>query len=145
MAWGHIAIAEDVLDRIVILLLALADIAERAAGAPEARRCLTLAIVHSGAIAAADAFDPTRDPAEDETDAPEAYPCASPEDAQGLAVGLRFLALLLHTTVRKHCLSAELAPDLGGAHDGGPSSHRRESIACASAAASTQPAYADTS
>ena len=144
MTWGRIAIAEETLDRIVVLLLALADLAVDVAGARHAQRCLALAIIQSGAIYAADAFDPTFDPADDDAEpyGPDAYPCSTPADALSLAVSLRVLALLLHTSFRKQCLSAEATTD-ADPRGCSPLPRRRDSLGRVIAV--PEPAYADTS
>lgn len=99
MDWkGQMAMTGDMLDRIVVLLLAIADLAERAAGAPEARRRLVLAIIRSGDAVARDfvrapaAGDWQRAPA-------STVPCSGqdPEDPMALAMSLRALALILRS------------------------------------------------
>jgi len=120
MGWqGGMAMTEEVLDRIVVLLLALADLAAEVVTAPHGRRCLALAIIQSGAIYAADAFDPTVEDTDDEApDVRDIHPCGSPTDALCLATALRVLAFTLHTMVRRHCVSSEASADALGAHGG---------------------------
>ncbi|MDP3897168.1 MAG: hypothetical protein Q8Q62_10885 [Mesorhizobium sp.] len=106
----------DMLDRIVVLLLAIADLAERAAGASEARRCLVLRILRTGEAVARD-FVRAPDAA-GWTCAPGAsVPRAGhePEDAMALALSLRTLALLL----RSFCAKARRRsfPATGNARD----------------------------
>lgn len=95
MAWrGQDEMTADVLDRIVVLLLALADLAERAAHAPAHRCRLVLGILRRGEAVAHDAFCVSGNGA--------AVPCGSPAkagdaaaDAMALATSLRMLALIV--------------------------------------------------
>ncbi len=89
---------DDVLDRIVALLLALADLAERAAGVSEARRRMVLAIIRGGQMAAQDAFCVSAHAAPDRRVTPGVVtdcPRDSAEDAMALAASLRLLALIV--------------------------------------------------
>lgn len=106
MDWTRqIATTQDLLDRIVALLLALADLAERAAGAPDDRRRLALAIIRSGGAVTRDAFGLFADPfnasarvADGRVAPPKAVPGDAPEDALALAMSLRRLALFVAAT-----------------------------------------------
>lgn len=98
MGWRvQMAMKGDVLDRIVWLLLALADLAECAAGASEARRRMLLSILRPGETAARDAF--ATPPPDAAVSAMPAAPIAlsgdRPEDAIALAMSLRALALIV--------------------------------------------------
>jgi hypothetical protein len=89
---------DDVLDRIVALLLALADLAERAAGVSDARRRLVLAIIRSGQAAAHGAFCVSAHAAPDRRVTPGVVtdcPRDSADDAMALAASLRVLALIV--------------------------------------------------
>lgn len=94
MDWNRqMATTEDMLDGIVALLLAIAELAERAAGAPDAVRHLVLAIIRQGDAVARDFVrTPDRAPADAELAAP--IHSSSAEDAMALAGSLRALALL---------------------------------------------------
>ena len=86
MDWRmQIAMTEEWLDRVVLLLLSLAEIATRAASAPDAQRRLTLAILRHGEAAARDAFGVI----------PAAANGTDPEDALALALSLRALAYVV--------------------------------------------------
>jgi len=88
----------DVLDRIVALLLAIADLAERAAGVSEARRRMVLAIIRSGQAAAHGAFCVSALAPPDRRVTPGVVtdcPGGSAEDAMALAAALRVLALIV--------------------------------------------------
>ncbi|MDP3897668.1 MAG: hypothetical protein Q8Q62_13435 [Mesorhizobium sp.] len=107
MDW-QITTTQDLLDRIVALLLSLADLAERAAGAPEARRRLALAIIRSGGAVTRDAFGLFGDPfnasargAAGRAASPMAVPGDAPEDALALAMSLRGLALFIAATAKR--------------------------------------------
>ena len=92
MDWRmQIAMTEEWLDRVVLLLLSLAGIAERAAFAPDAQRRLTLAILRHGESAARDAFGVI--PAEAEG--------TDPADALALAMSLRALAYVVRMMARQ--------------------------------------------
>ena len=87
----RIEMTEAWLDRVVLLLLALAEIAGGAAFAPDAQRRLTLAILRHGESAAREAFDVI--PAEaDGTD---------PADALALAMSLRALAYVVRMLAKQ--------------------------------------------
>ncbi len=97
----------DMLDRIVILLLALASLAERAAGAPGPVRCLVLwplrrADAIAGAFVAGFAFDSAN-----RLPSTEAV-CQGndPTDALTLALSLRTLALTLQAIIAQMRLSS---------------------------------------
>lgn len=125
MDWRvQMAMTGDVLDRIVWLLLALAALAERAAGAPDARRRLVLAIIRSGETVARDAFTaPATDAANIESaPAPVALYGDTPEDAIALAMSLRALALIARALAAPHRRLASLMA--GNDRDGnGQGSH----------------------
>ncbi|MDP3899210.1 MAG: hypothetical protein Q8Q62_21250 [Mesorhizobium sp.] len=88
------ATTEGMLDGIVALLLSIADLAERAAGAPDAVRHLVLAIIRQGDAVARDFVRaPDRAPGDAEPAAP--IHSSSAEDAMALASSLRALALLV--------------------------------------------------
>ena len=92
MDWRmQIAMTEEWLDRVVLLLLSLAAIAERAAHAPDAQRRLALAFLRSGEAAARDAFGVI--PAKTSGD--------RPEDALSLAMSLRALAYVVRVMARQ--------------------------------------------
>lgn len=101
MGWkGQIADTQDMLGRIVALLLALADLAERAAGAPDARRRLALAILRSGKTVTRDAFCVAH-VAHGRAGPAGQIAGDSPEDALALAASLRALALFLAATAAR--------------------------------------------
>lgn len=123
---------QDMLARIVVLLLAIADLAERAAGASDARRRLVLDILRSGEAAARDAFivsghasaERRRPPADTRI-----LPGDGPEDAMALAASLRALALIVRAMAALHGRLALLP--LGEARDGrrgGGLSHRLDTF-----------------
>ena len=95
MAWnGQDEMTANVLDRIVVLLLAMADLAERAAGAPAQKCRLVLGILRRGEAVAHDAFCVSGTGA--------AGSCGSAgkagdavQDAMALAASLRILALIV--------------------------------------------------
>ena len=92
MDWRmQIEMTEEWLDRVVLLLLSLAEIAGRAAFAPDAQRRLTLVFLRYGESAARDAFGVI--PAEEAGD--------SPEDALALAMSLRALAFVVRALARQ--------------------------------------------
>ena len=92
MDWRmQIEMTEEWLERVVLLLLSLAAIAERAALAPDAQRRLTLAILRHGESAARDAFDIV--PAEAKG--------TDPADALALAMSLRALAYVVRMLARQ--------------------------------------------
>ncbi len=94
MAWsGQNEMTADVLDRIVVLLLALADLAERAAGAPAQRCRLVLDILRRGEAVAHDAFCVSGSGAGQCGLPYEAGDAA--EDAMALATSLKMLALIV--------------------------------------------------
>jgi len=102
MNWRmQIAMTEEWLDRVVLLLLSLADISERAAYAPDAQRRLTLAFLRYGESAARDAFGVI----------PAETTGTDPADALALAMSLRALAYMVRTLARQM---------LRGAGDGWP-------------------------
>ncbi|MDP3897015.1 MAG: hypothetical protein Q8Q62_10105 [Mesorhizobium sp.] len=115
------------LDRIVVLLLAIADLAERAAGAPEARRRLVLAIIRHGDAVARDAFcvsphgrtdrHGTLDGARD-----------GPEDAMALALSLRVLALMVRSMTARTRRLSWLAGAPGDSSGAGEVAHRYRAI-----------------
>ncbi|MDP3899149.1 MAG: hypothetical protein Q8Q62_20945 [Mesorhizobium sp.] len=106
----QIATTQDLLDRIVALLLSLADLAERAAGAPDARRRLALAIIRTGEAVTRDAFcvsgsAPRLGMVADGRAVPTpagSTPGDGPEDALALAAALRALAFLVAVMARHH-------------------------------------------
>ncbi|MDP3896983.1 MAG: hypothetical protein Q8Q62_09935 [Mesorhizobium sp.] len=111
MDWTRqIETTQDLLDRIVALLLSLADLAEYAAGAPDARRRLALAIIRTGESVTRDAFcvsgSAPRLPARMAADGRAvptpagSTPGDGPEDALALAMSLRTLALLVAVMAR---------------------------------------------
>ena len=92
MDWRmQIAMTEEWLDRVVLLLLSLAAIADRAAYAPDAQRRLTLAILRAGEAAARDAFDVI----------PAEATGTDPADALALALSLRALAFLIRMMAKQ--------------------------------------------
>ena len=84
----------DVLDRIIVLLLALADLAERAAGAPTQKCRLVLDILRCGEAVAHDAFCVSGSGAAGACGSPDKAVDAS-QDAMALATSLRMLALIV--------------------------------------------------
>ena len=82
--------SRDVLERIVALLFALADLADRAAGAPFLRRRQVLGILGRGEAEARAFLTGISTGAQEQADMP-----AAAEDAIRLAARLRALALLL--------------------------------------------------
>lgn len=114
----EMAMTGNVLERIVVLLLALADLAERAAAAPDARRRLVLAILRHGETVASEAFGSAAACAASDSD--EAGPGTiadsgdGPEDAMALAASLRALALIVRAMTAPQRLSLLLA---GAARD----------------------------
>ena len=115
MEWkGQIGTAQDVLDRIVALLLAIADLAERAARAPDARRRVVLGIIRSGEAPARDAFRASARATADRQVPPAgtvAFSGDAPEDALALATSLRALALIVRAIA---ALQRRLSSLLGG-------------------------------
>jgi len=95
----------DVLERIVALLFALADLADRAAGVPFRRRRQVLGILNHGE-AEARAFV-----IEVATGAPAAMEALEPAgDAARLAVRLRALALILCVLLARAPSAQRIAP-----------------------------------
>ena len=111
MDWTRqITNTRDLLGRIVVLLLSLAELAESAAGAPDARRRLALAIMRSGGAVTCDAFGVSGDPFNASVRVADrrAVPAPSravsgdgPEDALALAMSLRTLALFVAATAKR--------------------------------------------
>ncbi|MDP3897815.1 MAG: hypothetical protein Q8Q62_14180 [Mesorhizobium sp.] len=128
MDWKEQAATNDLLDRIVVLLLAIADLAERAAGVPDARRRLVLAIILQGDIVVRDFVRAPDGSPGGAQRAPAAIPCRGhgPEDAMALAMSLRTLALIVRSlagrTRRLSVLPADYLRDTAGCF--GPD-HRR--------------------
>ncbi len=89
-----------VLERIVALLLALAGLADRAAGAPSRRRRQVVEILSLGEAEARDMIAGLAGLPSEADDAGRlsmaAAASGSAEDARRLAAGLRMLALVLH-------------------------------------------------
>jgi len=91
--------------RIVALLLALADLAERAAGASRPVRCQVLwALRHAEAVACAFVTGGTHDPAAEQFSPDWMTGRSDPADAIDLAVSLRALAFMVQV------MAAQLRP-----------------------------------
>lgn len=90
----QMAETEDMLDNIVALLLAIANLTERAAGAPDAVRHLVLAIIRQGDAVARD-FVRAPDGSHAKAKLAVPIPSSSAEGAMALAGSLRALALLV--------------------------------------------------
>ncbi|MDP3895825.1 MAG: hypothetical protein Q8Q62_04040, partial [Mesorhizobium sp.] len=133
MHWKkQIATSKNLLDRIVVLLLAIADLAERAADAPEARRRLALAFIRHtetvavGFIRASLQGSPTTQAAPAFASASDDGPRSTPEDAITLALSLRALAFVLRSmTGRMRRLSRLLTGEPGQTMGDGMLRHRR--------------------
>ena len=98
MGWTRqMEAATDMLDGIVALLLSLANIAERAAYVPEARRRTVLAILRHGEFFTRDSFGIAAHPAPDRYVSSAAGSGNTPEDAMALAMSFRFLALIVQS------------------------------------------------
>ncbi|MDP3896709.1 MAG: hypothetical protein Q8Q62_08535 [Mesorhizobium sp.] len=132
MEWKRQVETLDILDRIVALLLALADLAERAAGVSVARRRLVLDMMRSGEAATRDAFRAPVSPMAARLALPGQVPQDGPEDALALAASLRALAFVVHAIAApQRRLASLLAGDAGdrisrgGRHRGRLAFHRR--------------------
>ena len=121
MNWkGRIAMTGEMIDRIVALLLAIADLAERAAGVPDARRSLVLAIIRRAETAACDLAGASTNGFANRQRVPSRPIAAgdgpedTPEDAMALAMSLRALALMLRSmTGRARRLARLLIGEVG--------------------------------
>ncbi|MDP3896778.1 MAG: hypothetical protein Q8Q62_08880 [Mesorhizobium sp.] len=124
---------EVVLDRIVALLFAIADLAELAAFAPEARRRLALAFIRSAEAVARDAFCvPAKHPADGQESCAAIFAPAGdgPEEALALAVSLRALALIVGAiAARKRRLSRLTTAEFGYGSSGRRPHHPRHHAA----------------
>jgi len=97
----------DMLDRIVTLLLALAGLAERAAGAPAPVRCVVLWLLRrADAVAAEFVADLAFDAAGRLEIASSDHHGCDPADALALALSLRTLALTLQAIAEQMRLSS---------------------------------------
>lgn len=131
MDWkAQIEMTGEVLDRIVVLLLTIADLAERAAAAPDARRRLVLAIIRRGDTAASGLVSASSRGFASTEPAPA---CAAsgagrgdtPEDAIALAMSLRTLALLLRSITGQARRLSRLLPNGVIGETNGHGGHRR--------------------
>ncbi|MDP3895223.1 MAG: hypothetical protein Q8Q62_00965 [Mesorhizobium sp.] len=139
MDWkGQIEMTGDLLDRIVALLLAIADLAERAAGAPEARRRLALDFIRraetvaGGFVSASSRAFPNTERAPTTTASGDGRG-DTPEDAIALALSLRMLALLLRCITGQMRRLAGLAPGGGAGETIGqrlPRDRHRQFVPC---------------
>jgi len=106
---GQIGWERKALQRIVALLLALADLAERAAGASHPARCLALcSLRHADAVARAFVIGSNCGAARTQY-APAlvaVHDGFEPADAINLALSLRLLALVVQTIAAQRCLSS---------------------------------------
>ena len=110
------------LDGIVALLLSLANLAERAAYVPEARRRTVLAILRHGEFFTRDSFGIAAHPAPDRYVSSAAGCGDTPEDAMALAMSFRFLALIVQSMAapqrRLALLAAGQMRSAGAPHQG---------------------------
>ena len=150
--WGRqIELTQEVmLDRIVALLFAIADLAELAAGAPEARRCLVLSFIRNGEAVSRDAFGVrARHPADGRGNSAATLGLTGdgPEDALALAMSLRALALIVRAiSASKRRLSCLTAAEVGdGSSDRRPRHPRHRSARCLPDTASPPTERLDTS
>ena len=157
MDWTRqITVTQDMLDRIVALLLSLADLAELAAGEPGARRRRALAIIRSGGAVTHDAFGLSGDPFNASVRVadgravpapPRAVSGDGPEDALALAMSLRTLALLVAAMAKRKSRLSSLMSGNAEAPTGdhSPAHRRLDHIPSLPDAAFRPPQWQDTS
>jgi len=98
---AQIGVKWEVLERVVAILLALANLAERAAGAPHPVRCVVLWILRQADAVAQEFVEGCRCGDCRPSDAMNPHPGSDAADAIALALSFRMLALALQPTLAR--------------------------------------------